>query len=105
MEHDPDHTPDHCGAAEYAYPTGGIIGKMGNVALVRVKDCTTTSEMVINVTNLHNTAQAVTATNNVFNKLIGSNEAYSAHIDQSGNTVGGTVKLSWYNNLLESISY
>ena len=93
------------GAAEYAYPTGGIIGKMANVALVRVKDCTTTPEMVINVTNLHNTSQPVTATNNFFNKLIGSNEAFSTHIEQSGNTVGGTVNLSWYNNLLESISY
>lgn len=89
--------------AEFAAPVGGLVGRMSNVALLEISDSKTTDSMEIVVKNLHNTAQAVTASNNTFNKIVGNK--YEAYLTLNNVTAGGSVKLSWYKDLLEPIEY
>ena len=89
--------------AEFAAPVGGLVGRMSNVALLEISDSETTDSMEITVKNLHNTVQAVSAVNNTFNKIIGNK--YEANLTLSNTTAGGTVRLSWYKDLLEPIEY
>ena len=89
--------------AEFAAPVGGLVGRMSNVSLLEISDSRTTDSMEIVVKNLHNTAQAVGAVNNSFNKVIGNK--YDAYLKLDNVTAGGSVKLSWYKDLLEPVEY